>query len=212
MNTLEERIARLERSVRRYQRALLMFAGVALLVVVGGQAKARQERESDRLVISDAHGRERVRLGKLGSDKWGLEIVDAGGKPRITVGAEDDGSSSLVGIVGPNDDTPAVVLGASATSVDLVLRLGDCSARLGTRPAGTSLEIKGGARAPALVRLGATAHHAGSKREPRRFAGLAVLRADLGGSVRVGFGREKGVAGAVSINGPRGAAWSAPPR
>ena len=107
MEQFEGRLAKLERTVRIQRFAfgtiLTLLAGAATLPALVAQ-QAPDEIRTRSLVIEDANGRPRIRLGAplpgSGTPRTGLRITDTRGFERLGLNLFDDGRM-VVGIDGP---------------------------------------------------------------------------------------------------------------
>ena len=96
-----DRIARLERTVRRMQAALAVVVGAGAACVLAGFAAARgpeEEIRTKRVVVVDDAGVQRILIGQDAKDtrrrsrSAGLWIFDSTGAERAGMGTMDDGS------------------------------------------------------------------------------------------------------------------------
>src|SRR5689334_3415382 len=94
MQTVEERLAALERSNRRLKATAL--AGMALAALATGVAlagpRAPEELTARRLALTDASGAVRARVAATEHGGFALTVNDAGGRPRAMLGVDSDGS------------------------------------------------------------------------------------------------------------------------
>jgi hypothetical protein len=92
---IAQRVERLERAQRRWQR---LAAGAVLglvAVAVMGQKPAPRVVEAERFILRDGAGRIRAELGVDGEQSVALRFRDADNLPRLSVGTEN-GASVLV--------------------------------------------------------------------------------------------------------------------
>src|SRR5262249_13662531 len=100
IDTIEQRLERLERASRRWK-AMTTLAMVTLsLVLLIGAGKSAEtsvphELQAQAFVLVDRNGAPLARLGLLPHGAWGLGFYDQGKKSRIVLSVEGDGASSI---------------------------------------------------------------------------------------------------------------------
>ena len=100
IDTIEQRLERLERDSRRWK-ALTTLAMVALSLVLligagkSGETSGPNELQAQAFVLVDRNGTPLARLGLLPHGAWGLGFYDQGKKSRIVLSVEGDGASSI---------------------------------------------------------------------------------------------------------------------
>jgi hypothetical protein len=100
IDTIEQRLERLERDSRRWK-ALTILAMVALSLVLligagkSGETSMPNELQAQAFVLVDRNGTPLARLGLLPHGAWGLGFYDQGKKSRIVLSVEGDGASSI---------------------------------------------------------------------------------------------------------------------
>jgi hypothetical protein len=99
LDTLRQRLDRLERESRRLKRVtLVVIVGAAAALVMGQTAPHRSIRtlDAEEFVLRDSRGQIRASLGTTqGPSATILEIHGDNGKPRTRVTVSSDGTSSL---------------------------------------------------------------------------------------------------------------------
>ena len=95
--TIEERLAKLERSCRHRRWVNFALGAVILLIVGVGAAQDRQGGKMvlDELVIRDKEGRKRILLGVFPNGTASIAHVDANGKVRIGIATSLDGGAGI---------------------------------------------------------------------------------------------------------------------
>ena len=97
VETLIQRLDRLERNHRRLKRAGgIMLAGLALLVLVGAGFAERRTLEAESFIVKDASGKVRAVLGTAEpSSAPGLVLYDADGNANVLLHLSADGAPGL---------------------------------------------------------------------------------------------------------------------
>lgn len=97
MDTIAQRMERLERDNRRLRQFALAIACGTLAVFLTGQTVPRPPTlEAQRLVLKDQRGAIRAVLGAVSDDEpFGLLVLDARGRIRGKLGVQEDGAPVL---------------------------------------------------------------------------------------------------------------------
>jgi hypothetical protein len=90
-----QRVERLERAQRRWQRVAVGAVLGLVAVAVMGQKPAPRVVEAERFILRDAAGRIRAELGVDTEQSVALRFRDADNLPRLSIGTEN-GASVLV--------------------------------------------------------------------------------------------------------------------
>jgi len=143
LDTIIQRLERLERDSRRWQAvACLTVATLVLMLFIGagkhGETSVPSELQARAFVLVDRHGTPLARLGLLPQGAWGLGFYDQGKKSRIVFSVEGDGSSSLSLL--SKDGKSSLLLnanGSGAASLRLVDSNWKTRAALATWPDGS---------------------------------------------------------------------------
>jgi hypothetical protein len=95
--TLEERVDRLERSNTKWKRmTVFLTLCLASVFVVGPSRLLPNEIHTQRLVLQDASGKDRISLGELSNGFSGMTVLDTEGVTRMTLGLTRDGVATLL--------------------------------------------------------------------------------------------------------------------
>jgi hypothetical protein len=127
IDTIEQRLERLERASRRWKvMTALAMVTLSLVLLIGagksGETSVPNELQAQAFVLVDRNGTPLARLGLLPHGAWGLGFYDQGKKSRIVLSVEGDGSSSI-SLFG-KDGKGSMLLSANSTGASS-LRLVD---------------------------------------------------------------------------------------
>ena len=143
IDTIAQRLERLERDSRRWKAMTTLAIGaLSLLLLIGagksGETSLPHEVQAQAFVLVDRNGTPLARLGLLPHGAWGLGFYDQGKKSRIVLSVEGDGASSI-SLFG-KDGKGSMLLSANSTGAS-ALRLVDTQwktrATLATWPDGS---------------------------------------------------------------------------
>jgi hypothetical protein len=127
IDTMEQRLERLERDSRRWKAMTTLAMGILSLILLIGAGKSDEtsvpnEVQAHAFVLVDRNGTPLARLGLLPHGAWGLGFYDQGKKSRIVLSVEGDGASSI-SLFG-KDGKGSMLLSANSTGAS-ALRLVD---------------------------------------------------------------------------------------
>lgn len=90
--TLEARLSRLERTNKRYARALAVFVCAAVALSCIGANPRKRDCEAERFILRDASGTVRAELSSAATGPT-LSFFDPAGTERLRLHADDDGQT-----------------------------------------------------------------------------------------------------------------------
>lgn len=96
LNSLAQRLDRVERENRRMNRACAaILGGIAALVLMGQASQRGRTVEAEQFILKDANGVTRTELHTLPDGSPTLRMLDKDGSIRIAIGIASDGSAAF---------------------------------------------------------------------------------------------------------------------
>ncbi len=96
LDTLRQRLDRLERETWRLKRVgAAVLVGIATVVLMG-QATTSRTVEAERFILKDASGKSRGALGIGANGTVALFLLDQDGKHRVELSLGNEGSPSFI--------------------------------------------------------------------------------------------------------------------